>query len=279
MLVLCLYPPPVSTSTQQPLLLASGGFIAGLTLGLSGLAGVVGSELRLLGFASWIALGWLWSVWYRSVRCLFVLFWGGLNAFPSSLGFVTEPTVALQAWTSTWNFQENQSSQALCVSAAWLVLILLFGLANPQLIRSSEPDGVHDPYGVALTSQAICNIHPPSNPVTGYGVWWLGVIGCMGVVMIWKSLKWTVRRICCVKKTALSQVQTDDLPAVHHPLPSGVQPLSRILFSLWRANLDVPIELYSEKTQQEYFGYLGLYLYRQEQAEDFSDKLWEHLFS
>ena len=264
-----------ATNPQQFLMLALSGFIAGLSLGFCGLVGIVGLEPGFLGLTSWVILGWLCSVWYRSVRCLFILLWEGHCALPSSIGFATEPAISLQSWTSTWNTQGNQSSQAPWIPAVWLALILLFGLVNSnqatELTTSCEPDGSMDPHGVVISSQAICKVRTPSNPVTGYGVWWLAMIGCLGVVVIWESTKLAVRRMCCSRKAALSQAQTDDLPEVLHPLPSRVQPLPRILFSLWRANLDVPIELYPEEVQQEYFGLLGSYLRRQAQGEDSSD--------
>ena len=80
-----------------------------------------------------------------------------------------------------------------------------------------------------------------------------------------------MRRVLVSKKTAESVTQTDDFPLLQHPIPESVRPLSGILFALWKADLSVPIELYSDQVQHEYFGYLGNHLRRMSEGDDLSD--------
>ena len=73
------------------------------------------------------------------------------------------------------------------------------------------------------------------------------------------------------KQTAESGTQTEVLPVVHHPLPEGVKPLSRVLYALWRADLSILIELYPEEVQYDFHSLVGAHLCRLNDGEDSSE--------
>ena len=267
---------PLSVWTlQQHLLLGLGAFNGGIVLGGTVVAVVVWVESVELGPTSWVVLAGLGSVLYRSVRAVLVLLWGGLSALPSALGFVTEPGFALQSWTSGGNLQVIHQPSLSCTLVVWLMLIILFGLANPSeatgSIVPSEHDGPSAQYGLVVSPGAICRTSPLDNPDKGYGGWWLLLIGCMVCIVMWETLKWAVCFVGLKKQAAESGTQTEVLPVVHHPLPEGVKPLSRVLYALWRADLSIPIELYPEEVQYDFHSLVGAHLCRLNDGEDSSE--------
>ena len=274
---------PVASSATYPtleessLLLGLGGFnvgvvVAGFVLGI-----VMSLESVEIGASSCIFIMWLVFGLYRSIRVFVLLSWGGFVVLPSALGFRTAPPVALATWTSAWASQVLRGHRPRRSLVLWIILIIIFGLLNPSEASSvtttmSHQPILYDQHALVLSSQAVCKGSPPSNPVTGYGGWWLVPLLLGSVtILIWETFKWAVRRFLISKKTAESQTQTEALPVIQHPIPEAAQPLARILFALWRADLSIPIELYEEDTQHEFFGYVGTYLQRLEEGSGSSD--------
>ena len=275
---------PVVSHTEPPapftvchLLLGIGGFSVGLGLGVAALVwAVLVGTIPDLSPASWFGLVWLGSVWYRSFRLVVMLMWGGLHSLPSGLGFRAGLSIAPSLYAPSWNLPIAQGNILSGTFMFWLRLIILVGLVNPSdatpiSYTDVSSNGAVEHYGLVVRPQAVCESIPPYNSGIGYGGWRLLSVGCIGVVTIWETCKWAVRRFLLYQKTAESHAQTDDLPIAQNPLPENVEPLSRILFALWRADLDVPTELYPEEVQQEFFGFLGSHLRRLEQGEDSSD--------
>ena len=257
----------VSGLSQSSLLLAVGGFCLGMSLSSGFFSLALGFGLVEFSGASWIILIWHGLILYRALRFMAVILWGGLSDLPGALGFTVESTSGMRS-----HAHRGPSG----IFLVWLILILVFGLATPgdaASFESSDPlrDSMLDQHGLVLQSQAVCNAPTPGHSGKGYGVWWLVLLGCIILVLVWETFKWAVRRVLVSKKTAESATQTDDFPLLQHPIPESVRPLSGILFALWKADLSVPIELYSDQVQHEYFGYLGNHLQRMSEGDDLSD--------
>ena len=148
-----------------------------------------------------------------------------------------------------------------------ILLVILLGLCHP-----AGASGAHASDGAIsildetarLESMCVAGRAPEDDgDRTDYAI-----LQVVIAVALWEALK----RMWCRSSSRFRavEIQTDGM-SLPLPLDEGVPNRARILYCLWRAGYSTDIEAYPLDVQEEYFGYLGLYLRRQQGDEELSD--------
>ena len=274
------------TGIEMLLISGLGGFLLGLFIGSSSAVLLISYLSLYAGSSFWDRSGgivvctllvvWSWSVVYRGLVCLNSLLREGLFGMPYCLGLHCGVQKLGQSLTMSWQNQVQAQAQPSAQFILLLVLILLFGLADPfeaRLVPIIDISTYEESPGTAIIVRPDTICTAASQPIAekGYGVWWLVLLGYVTVVVSWEAFRWTMRKMCHRKSFKTAESQTEAHAVLELPLSDDVPDRARILFSLWRAGFSVDFESYPVEIQDEYHGYVGAYLLRQARNETDSE--------
>ena len=216
--------------------------------------------------------------------------WESLSTFPGFLGMAWMLSIGHRTWVLLRGLNTRPCRVHLSLSSAlrqvtvplggngwrwvWLFLVVLFGLV--RLDGASEVQE-RDSVAGTIDGQETSNLVPYVESVctAGQAVVERGrsvvteTVKICSIVALWEILKLVHRRVRKRTRTAMSQ--TSSMGIVPMPLAGGVPHRANILFSLWRAGYEVPIEPYPEEVQDCFHGYVGEFLRVAARDEDLSE--------